>query len=244
MAFQFNPMTIGITDLRDIVDTAAAYGIKPNPKVAHGIQLYETLHPRVTTVPAVTLLDLTEDEAIEHAFAIARSKATFMPGQPAVGVAVSTLQDQAVRETWEILAADTDRIIQELRPTFDAAAGQVHAAVEAGIRPHSTAQDVLDLEDATAAALWNDLNTHVRALERIKNLRVKMSTKLGLPPQAFYNGDVITDYTACFADPDTGIKAGAIFAYANNAIGRKTFTEPRQEWLALAAATKGKMQLN
>jgi hypothetical protein len=244
MAFTFNPLTIGIKDLCDIVDTAAAYGIEPNPKVTHGIKLYETLHAKVTTVPAVKLLDLTEDEAIEYAFTVARSKAVVLPGQPAVGIAASVLQDQIIRETWDILTADADRIIRGLRPTFDAAAGQVHRAIEAGIRAESTPQDVLDLESETAASLWNDLPKHITALERIKNLRVKMSHKLGLAPQAFYNGDMVTDYTACFVDPDTGITKGVITAYPNNAAGRRTYAHPRQEWLALAAATRGRMQLN
>lgn len=103
---------------------------------------------------------------------------------------------------------------------------------------------MLDLEDGNAAAIWNDLPGHVRTLQGIRSLRARLSTTLGIAPQDLYGLDPYVDYTACFAHPDTGITAGFIVVYPNNAAGRSDFASPLAEWLALAAATNGKMQLN
>ncbi|YCH09495.1 hypothetical protein ACTAQJ_07975 [Arthrobacter sp. alpha11c] len=245
MAFKFSPL-LNINDLRDIVDGAAPYGIEPNEKVSHGLHLYEVLMQQtISAVPAVKLIDLTEEQAVEHAFQVARVRAIAFPGQPAINMIAANLQDQVVKETAEAMADDASRYIKELRPVFDEAADHLARSVKAGITPTSTAQDVLDLNSQTAATLWNELPTHITSLERIKNLRVRLSRTLGLPPQPFYtNSDPITDYTACFVHPDTGITSGAITNFPNNATGQRVFNTPKQEWLSLATITAGNMQLN
>ncbi len=244
---RFDPAHIRINDLREVVDAAKAYGIKPDPKVAHGLNVHDVIHERVTTAPTARLLDLTEDQAVEHTIAVARTVADSIQsnGQSAADLAALRVQDQLTREVLDALAADAPRIIKGLRPTFDAATAHLTAAIDAGITARSTPQDVLDLEDGNAAAIWNDLPGHVRTLEGIRSVRAKLSTNLGIAPQKpFHDDEPFTDYTACFVHPDTGITSGFIVVYPNNAAGRSNFPSPLAEWLALAAATNGKMQLN
>jgi hypothetical protein len=243
---RFDPRTIRIHDLSAIVEAATAYGIKPDPKVAHGLTVHDVIHERTTTAPAVNILDLTEDQAVEHAIDLARTYALSIQGngQSAAAFASMQLQDQITREVLDALAADAPRIIEGIRPTFDAAAAQLTAAIKAGITDRSTAQDVLNLEDAQAAIIWNDLPNQVRILEGIRSLRAKLSTTLGIAPQDPYSDDPFTDYTACFVHPDTGITSGPIAVYPNNAAGRREWNTPLAEWLTLAAWTKGNMQLN
>lgn len=243
---RFNPATVRINELREIVEAVKAYGIKPDPKVAHGIDIHDAIHHRTATAPTVRILDLTEDEAVDHAFNIARTIAQGNRGEgtTAVGIASTHVQDRLVSETWEVLTADIPRIINELRPTFDTAAAQLTAAIAAGITPKSTAQDVLDLEDAAAAAIWNNLDGHIRTLERIKSLRATMSVRLGIAPQNKYGDDLVIDYTSCFAHPDTGITSGVNLTYPNNVNIRRTFGTPFEEWMTLATWTNGNMQLN
>jgi hypothetical protein len=105
----------------------------------------------------------------------------------------------------------------------------------------STAQNVLNLEDAATAVIWNDLPGRVRTLQSIRSLRANMSHKLGIAPQYPHSEDPFTDYTdytVCFVHPDTGITAGPITVYPNNAAGRSDFRSPLAEWLTLAAMTR------
>lgn len=245
MTFKFSPF-LNINDLKDIVEGAAPYGIEPSEKVAHGLHLYEVLMQQdISTVPDVKLIDLTEEQAIAHAFEAASVRAIASPGQPAINMVAANLQNQVVKETAEEMVGDAERYVAELRPVFDKAADHLARCIKAGITPTSTPQDVLDLNSPTAATLWNELPEHITALERIKNLRVRLSRTLGLPPQPFYtNSDPITDYTVCFVHPDTGIKAGAITSFPNNSTGQRIFNTPKQEWLSLAHMTAGNMQLN
>lgn len=243
---RFDPTRISIHDLRDIVEAAKAYGIKPDPAVDHGISIHDAIHERTSTAPKARILDLTEDQAVEHAFNIARTTAQGARGQgiSAASTAATQVQDQLTREVLDVLIADVPRIIKGLRPTFDAAAAHVIEATKAGITARSTPQDVLDLEDGNAAAIWNDLPGHVRTLQGIRSLRARLSTTLGIAPQDLYGLDPYVDYTACFVHPDTGITSGFIIVYPNNAAGRSDFASPLAEWLALAAAANGRMQLN
>lgn len=246
MPYKFNPLVTTINDLRDIVEGAASYGIEPNDKVAHGLKLFETLQiQKVTHIPAVNLLELTEDQVIEHTYRIASIRASAAPGQPAINMAADNMQQQVVKETAEALNEDAPRIIEELRPTFDTAAKYLVRAINAGITPNSTAQDVLDLGSSEAATIWNELPAQYKALDRIKGLRVKLSRTLGMPPQVpHYGADPVIDYTRCFVHPDTGITTGAITSYPNNATGRTVYNTPQQEWLYLATITNGNMELN
>lgn len=243
---RFDPATIRINELRDVVESAKGYGIKPDPKVTHGLNMHDVIHERTVTLPTAHLLDLTEDHAVEHTIRLAHTFAGSIQGhgQSAVQFASMRVQDQLTREILDVLAADAPRIIEGLRPTFDAAAAHLAAAVDAGITARSTPQDVLDLEDGNAAAMWNDLPAHVRTLQGIRSLRARLSTTLGIAPQDPYGLDPYVDYTACFVHPDTGITSGFIVVYPNNAAGRSDFASPLAEWLAPAAATNGKMQLN
>lgn len=243
---RFDSSLISIHGLRDVVEAAQAYGIKPDPAVAHGISIHDAIHQRTSTAPKARILDLTEDQAVEHAFNIARTTAQGARGQgiSAVSTAATLVQDQLTREVLEVLTADAPRIIKALRPTFDAATAHLAAAIGAGITARSTAQDVLDLEDGNAAAMWNELPKHVRTLQGIRTLRASLSTTLGIAPQDRYGLDPYIDYTACFVHPDTGITSGFILVYPANAAGRSHFASPLAEWLALAAATSGRMQLN
>jgi hypothetical protein len=243
---RFDPRSIRINELRDIVEDVQAYGIKPDPAVVHGLNVHDVIHERTTTAPTARILDLSEDEAVEHTIRLARTFADSIQGNGMSAAAFASLrvQDQITSELLEVLAADAPRMIKALRPTFDAAADQLTRAIHAGITPRSDAQDVLDLEDAEAAAIWNELDGPIRTLERIKTLRAKMSTTLGIAPQDKYGLEPYVDYTVCFTHPDTGITSGAILVYPNNVSGRRVFRTPFEEWMTLATWTNGKMQLN
>lgn len=244
---RFDPRFIRINELREIVDRMQGYGIKPDPKVTHGLNVHDAIYERAATAPPAQILDLTEDQAVEHTLAVARTVTASIQsnGETAVQFAATRVQDQLTLELLDVLAADVPRMIKGLRPTFDTAAAHLTKAIKAGITDRSTAQDVLDLEDGEAAAIWNDLPGHVRTLEGIRSLRAKLSTTLGIAPQKpSHSDDPFTDYTACFVHPDTGITSGPIVVYPANGHGPREWKTPLAEWLALAAWTKGKMQLN
>lgn len=133
---RFDSRSISINELRNVVEGAQAYGIKPDPSVAHGISIYDAIHERTSTAPKARILDLTEDEAVEHAFNIARTTAQGARGQgiSAASTAATLIQDQLTQEVWEVLTADAPRIIKGLRPTFDAAAAHLTAAIDACAR--------------------------------------------------------------------------------------------------------------
>lgn len=83
--------------------------------------------------------------------------------------AVDALTTRAVTA----LAGDVDRIIDHLRPAWDAAAAVVHAAAAAGIRTGSTTTDAVQLGDSAVEA-WRRVGPAVAELDRLHRVAVQL----------------------------------------------------------------------
>lgn len=154
-----------------------------------------------------------------------------MPGQISAGIEM--LHGILTREVLDVLRADAPRIINELRPEFDAAAEGVYAAVKAGVQAGMTTDNVIDLTPAAIAA-WRALPGYLSRLDNIAAVRIEMTRVLGIPPLIDRGAELMgerIDYTACFTHPDSNVTAG----YAE---GRP------HRWLSLATATNCRLRLN
>lgn len=133
-----------------------------------------------------------------------------------------------------VLAEDVPRILDALKPRFEEAARGVHSAVQAGIRPESGPEDVIELGTAAIKA-WKALPGHVAALDETAGARVELSRVLGVEP--FLNraqrllGEK-ADYAACFSTLGTGLPEGQRGGLG----GAKV-------WLALARQAGGQLTL-
>jgi hypothetical protein len=86
---------------------------------------------------------------------------------------VAQCTDALVARAAAAVVADLDRIITELRPTWDQAAALVHKAYQAGIRPTTTAADAIVMGDEAVAA-WRTLAQPTAVLNRIWRLRNRL----------------------------------------------------------------------
>ncbi len=149
--------------------------------LATALELYAEVTARLDAHPSIGngLLDLTTDEAV------ARIRDTVVHGLvfTAPMVAFTQFRDTLAQEAATAVAADTERIIAELCPAFDAAATAITAAAEAGLRPDHSPADVIDLGDdavRTYRALDGDI---VDTLDRIADLRLSLTTIAGIGPR-------------------------------------------------------------
>jgi hypothetical protein len=76
--------------------------------------------------------------------------------------------------------ADSERIINLLRPAWDAAAAGIAEAKAAGITARTREADAID--DDKAVAAWRPLAGHLGTLERIADVRMALTTMTGIGP--------------------------------------------------------------
>lgn len=134
---------------------------------------------RQASIPANAehLLGMTREQVLAHI----RATALLTLATDALAQAsVTTAQDIAAA-AGRRLTTTADTILEQLRPRFDAAAQPVHDAAALGIRPTTTAADVLDL-GAKAIAAWRSLPAHTAVLEEIGQVRVAMCDVLDVAP--------------------------------------------------------------
>lgn len=137
----------------------------------------------VATAGQVSTPDLL---AMDHADLVAHIK----------GVAVlrSLAGDSLGNAAWQVdtqlcaaaavaLREHADDILDQLRPSFDAAAKVVHEAVAVGVRSEMSAQQVIGVGDRAVSA-WRGLPPHIATLDRIAALRRDMAFVLKVAPHA------------------------------------------------------------
>jgi hypothetical protein len=83
----------------------------------------------------------------------------------------------------DALAGEADDVLDQLRPTFTAAAEQLHRAAELGLGPTTTADDILRADNvAELRDAWAEVARNSRVLEEIAQARVLLSSATGVPP--------------------------------------------------------------
>lgn len=229
------PMWISPQSFRDLATKLEPFGVEPSPDVARGLAIYDAV-AGLNTIEPVRVLDLTPEQAIEHTFDRHR-RASDQLGRPGISQHQTNVQDQVLKELQDVVQADVPRILNELRPKFDAAAKAVYAALDLGITPGITAERVLELEDIRAVDVWRKLPDHLAALGNMARLRMLLTEDLGVPPrpEAFATAHGPTDFTACFTAPETEVTSG---------LHTRVPGGSEHVWLALAAGTGRKLRLN
>lgn len=187
-----------------IHDRLAQYGIKPHPDVAHGFAINDAINA-LYDMPQVRILDLTPEDAVRHLLDGANRASSH------INASRTRAEDQLTREVFDVFKEDVDRIITELRPTFNKAAAAIRQAISAGITPGSTADSVLALDSAAAITLWKELPGHLSVISTIADVRIDFSEELGLDPQPYNAASGPVNYGACFIKP-TGAEPPAIVA--------------------------------
>jgi hypothetical protein len=159
-------------DVRDLLTQLAAEGVAPPPAAARAMTLLaEVLARCFVATPALaervgTDLDDVDADSLTEAMRRALvDRHLYDSDWPR-----SALDAHLAAIAVAAIAADVERILADLRPTWDTAAAAVHGAVRAGIGPHTKAADVLEASDAAVAA-WRALLVAVPVLDRLHRLR-------------------------------------------------------------------------
>jgi hypothetical protein len=188
----------------NVHDRLAKYGIKPHPDVARGFAINEAIKA-TSENPAVRILDFTPEEAVQHV--LDRSSRAIAH----INASRTDADLQLTREVFDVFKDDVDRIITELRPTFNKAATAIRQAISAGITPGTTADKVLTLEHPDAIKMWKELPAHLDIIRGIADIRIDLSEELGIDPQPYNAAAGAMNYGACFIKP-TGAEPPAIVA--------------------------------
>ncbi len=137
-------------------------------------QLFASPTPVTKWLDGQDLADLDGEQVIErvteHAW---RVQVGDRRGEYARQVAAWLLQ-RAV----DALAGDLDRIVGELRPTWDAAAADLAAAARAGITGSTTAEEAIEQGDQPVAA-WRTVGPAVAVLDRLDQLVARLTFLCG-----------------------------------------------------------------
>lgn len=124
-----------------------------------------------------------------------------------------------------------DQLFESIRPTFDTAAAGILAAAE-WINPASTAEQVLDMPDAAAAA-WRDLPTHRRILDGIWSLLDQLADDFDVigAPRPWLNHGSVHKIAFLVANENVNLDHAAM------QVGPRTNSGRGGYWLALLTKT-------
>lgn len=223
-------MTFQVTHAIDLADRLTSNNIpvpKPLERAVEIIRQCRANHPE----PTRPILNLSDDEVIEHAKQLALHWATRGAVQNSIYVeALVALEDKAVAEAQtELQNGAAEDIIKALRPKFNAAAKILQDAIAAGITENTTADDIIDSPHPQAAALWRALPGSIQRLNEIHAIRVYLSQTLELAPTQddfnFHAGsgsfdlNARRDYSVAYAEADNW-----------------TLDQDKISWLRMAAA--------
>ncbi|WP_315551972.1 hypothetical protein [Microbacterium aurum] len=230
--------------LRAFAAACTHLGIEPPAAISRGLALVDVIDGHQKVKPR-SVLDMTDDEARDYVTAIS-IRAHDRDGR-STGRGMAPGIDQAKRSlAAEVRAAaipDLERIVAELRPTFDAHAEPLmHAATVYGFTYSTTSDQVINLADEAASAAWRAVPKAWAALAPVVSLRIAMSALFDVSPRraearssAFPQilRDEHVNYSVCFAAND------------NWSLDRGYYVEGKAvghlDWLALAA---GGLRLN
>jgi hypothetical protein len=133
-------------------------------------------------VPSVSYLAMTDDEARERVKDLTIRHGAYGT-ESGFSRGSSAFKASLLEELAEAVVPELDRIIIELQPAFDEAAGPIVTAAQVyGFHWGTTSDDVIDRVDDSATAAWRDTRSAIAAIRPIVHLRVLMSKLFGLSP--------------------------------------------------------------
>lgn len=212
----------------DLVQRLVELGVTLPDEVVRGAdQSARLVQFEFQTAPREDLLGLTDDELGQElerlgvAVALA-ARGSAGPGGTALDLVRRGLADAIAGALRERL----DDILDQLRPTFDAAARIMFTAVEAGIHAGTDDRAVVKAEDFVAArAAWTAIPAAVRTLETIGEVRIGLSTVTGAPPVPGPSEENV----------------GAAFRTDGRPWRHDDFEQPWQRWLRLSVGEPARL---
>lgn len=161
------------SEVAALLEKLAALGVDVPPDAVRALQLAEAVE-RLAAPPDVAgwvqRSDLFAISGEDVMVALRRSVVQLQLAAPAGRGLLREAVDALTARAVAALAADAERLIDALRPSWDTAAGVVAAAAATGITSASTAADAIKLGDDAAAA-WRTLAPALAVLDRLHRLR-------------------------------------------------------------------------
>lgn len=181
-------------ELMQLVDNLDRHGVTYPPRVGQAISMHRLLAgPGLRQQPDGDPFTLTESELTDHV----RQRALISALSDQIAGHADQVDGTVIADAARTLSGHAEQILDQLRPAFDTAAGHVHQAVKAGIRPGLRAEQAIDLGEPAIKA-WRDLPAQVAVIEPIAGIRTAMTRLLGIPPRPHWDTD--TDWSLCFTD--------------------------------------------
>ena len=210
--------------------------------ITRGLELIEVAKLQ-EAAPSSSLLDLSDDAVTGRITDLSiRAHEGANAESRGLSAGVRQFEAQVLQEVREASLPDLDRLITELRPTFEKLAKPlVTAAQKYGFTLATTSDYVVDLADEAASKAWRDSRQSWHSIQPIVRLRILISEAFKVSPtrtetdRMFFNAGVYDpailarnrdDWTVCFASGDNWSYDGA---YAVN-----TKSKSGIDWLALA----------
>jgi hypothetical protein len=164
------------SELHALLDDLRREGVDPPAEAARALALladtrkvYESLPDRNWLAHA-DLDSLDPQRIIDHLRLVLTD--TGLHSGAGTNIAGHAFEALVTRATAAVVA-DTDRICDDLRPAWDAAAAVVHTAAAAGIRGATTAAQVIEMGDDAVNA-WRTLAQPLATLDRLHRLRNRL----------------------------------------------------------------------
>ena len=214
--------------------------------ITRGLELIEVAKLQ-EAAPSSSLLDLSDDAVTGRITDLSiRAHEGANAESRGLSAGVRQFEAQVLQEVREASLPDLDRLIAELRPTFEELAKPlVTAAQKYGFTLATTSDYVVDLADEKASKAWRDARQAWHAILPTVRLRILMSEAFAVSPtrdetnRMFFTAGVYDpaiiarsssklDYSVCFASGDNWAYDG--LAYSISGKGGSGL-----DWFALAA---------
>lgn len=222
-----------------------AAGIAVPAPIVRGLELIELAKER-EAAPSGSLLDLTDDAVSGLVTDLSiRAHQGYNAESLGLSAGIQQFTDQLLTEVRAASLDDLDRLIADLRPTFEKlAAPLVKASQVYGFSLQTTSDAVIDLADDKASSAWRAARTAWHGLLPIVRLRILISEAFKVSPtrdetnRMFFTAGVYDpaiiarsssklDYSVCFASGDNWSYDGAYAITGKAGSGL--------DWFALAA---------
>lgn len=214
------------------------------PPIVRGLELIAVARAHAEP-PTGPLLSLSDDDARgridswslrSHLYTHSGTGTGLTPG-------IEQFESQLMAEVHEAMLPFLDRIVDALRPSFDAAAAPIMLGAQRfGFSWQTTTSDsVIDAADEEVSAAWRATRDAMTAIERPVKMRIKLSQMFGLSPTA----DDLRRHYARLGEFDApvgedSIDHSVLFAQHDNwGLNRGFYLERNRsggslDWLALA----------
>lgn len=175
-------MTILFAPLHPLLIRLRAAGLTLPPQVVDAVDLLlantdqfavqlTPPAPDPLTADLATLADTIRARAL---YAVAREKLSPL---------VAEVLDEVAAAVGECLRDHADTILDQLRPRFDKAAGELHKASQLGLHAGITADTVIGLASPRAITAWRALPDHAATLDEVASIRLDLANVLEVAPE-------------------------------------------------------------